>query len=58
MLVLVISNFNIGGSLPGQLFAHQRMDIYLIVFGPNKSSNVLNFVTVIIWFFYIINNVY
>jgi len=58
MLILVITNFNIGGSLPGQLFEHQRMDRYLIVFGPNKSSNVLNFVTVIIWFCDILNNVY
>jgi hypothetical protein len=58
MLTLVISNFIIGGSLRGRLFVHQRMDIYLNVFGPNKSSNVLNFVTVIIWFFDIINNVY
>jgi hypothetical protein len=34
------------------------MDRYFIVCGPNKSSNVLNFVTVIIWFCDILNNVY
>jgi hypothetical protein len=58
MLILVISNFNIGGSLPCKLFEHQRMDRYLTVFGLTKSSNVSNFVMVIIWFFDIINNVY
>ncbi len=53
MPVLVISNFNIGGCLPGWLFEHQRTSSYIWWF----FSNVTSFAMVINWFFDNVNNV-